>query len=99
MEKYCNDCKFKLTKYSDVKLGNGYLKTSHSSPVLGDMYVKCKVGNNQTILDWWLKNGKSTIDQIQEVECDKFNQTDGAKLLDDMIDGLDKLKKLLDEQK
>lgn len=94
----CNQCKFGITKYSEVELGKEYLKTNYSSPALGDMYVKCDAGNNQIILDWWLKNGSLIKDKISNVNCDKFDLPELNKKLDQVINMLDRLNKILEQE-
>ncbi len=91
--KTCNNCKNGKTKFSDIVWNEneliGFVNTGNKKPS-GDLYVKCELGHNDTIKDWWNNNGHKKGDDIRdEVAC--FEPTEFSVLTNSLIDKLDEL--------
>jgi hypothetical protein len=87
--KTCNNCKNGKTKFSDLvwnkKEIDGFVMTNKKL-----FYVKCELGHNDIIKDWWENNGHKKSDDIcDELAC--FEPTEFSVITDNLIDKLDEL--------
>ncbi len=97
--KNCSDCKNGKTKYSDIcwnkKELDGFVMTDIKQPS-GELYVKCELGHNDTIKNWWENNGhKTDRNTSDEVAC--FEPTEFCVFMDDLIGKLDEISKQLNK--
>ena len=57
----------------------------------------CLSGKNQEVKDWWLNNGKKTInDEIDQMDC--FEPTESSVSLNKMSSLLDKMSEIIDKK-
>lgn len=57
----------------------------------------CLSGKNQEVKDWWLNNGKKTInDEIDQMDC--FEPTESSVSLKKMSSLLDKMSEIIDKK-
>jgi hypothetical protein len=57
----------------------------------------CLSGKNQEVKDWWLNNGKKTInDDIDQMDC--FEPTESSVSLNKMSSLLDKMSEIIDKK-
>jgi hypothetical protein len=99
MEGNCKDCKHGVTGWSDNNKElqkQGYSKVGNTSPVLGELMVKCNIGHNEENLKWWNDNGRKK-GNLDLVSC--FDLTDIAISSQKMLDTLDKMINLIDKNK